>query len=224
MFTILNTLFARFAVYVCILFCFFPRQNRRSLVTLHDTNSACKYTRCTQRMHGFVFVCVCVHAHVFSCLSCVRTRVFLLVVRTRACVPACRAYASVCCLVVRTRACVPACRAYACDQLLLRKLLQRYLEMQCKFIHILNCNWDYQNLIEQTICGLVKDNKNVLSAWAPAEIFPEGGKLTDTIKSRHVFGAPYKKSTIFQRAEGANEMFCVFSRRFRLKHRVSSAS
>ena len=29
--------------------------------------------------------------------------------------------------------------------------------------------------------------------WAPAEIFPEGGKVTDTLKSRHVFGAPYKK-------------------------------
>ena len=36
--------------------------------------------------------------------------------------------------------------------------------------------------------------------WAPAEIFPEGGKTTDTIKSWHDFGAPYKKSTIFRRA------------------------
>ena len=33
--------------------------------------------------------------------------------------------------------------------------------------------------------------------WAPAEIFPEGGKITDTLKSRHVFGAPYKRSTKF---------------------------
>ena len=46
--------------------------------------------------------------------------------------------------------------------------------------------------------------------WAPAEIFPEGGKIIDTLKSRHVFGAPYQKSTIFWRAEGANENFCVF--------------
>ena len=61
-------------------------------------------------------------------------------------------------------------------------------------------------------------------SWAPAEIFPEGGKITDTLKSPHVFGAPYKKSTLFRRADGANENFCVFSQRFRLKYRVSSAS
>ena len=60
--------------------------------------------------------------------------------------------------------------------------------------------------------------------WAPAEIFPEGGKITDTLKSRHVFGAPYRKLTVYQRAEGANEKFCVFSRRFRLKYRASGAS
>ena len=47
-------------------------------------------------------------------------------------------------------------------------------------------------------------------SWAPAEIFPEGGKVTDTLKSRDVFGAPYRKSTIFRRAEGANENFCFF--------------
>ena len=49
-------------------------------------------------------------------------------------------------------------------------------------------------------------------AWAPAENFPEGGKITDALKSRHVFGAPYKKSTIFRRAEGASENFRVICR------------
>ena len=34
----------------------------------------------------------------------------------------------------------------------------------------------------------------------------------------------FKKSTRFRRAEGANDKFCVFSRRFGLKYRVSSAS
>ena len=33
-------------------------------------------------------------------------------------------------------------------------------------------------------------------AWAPAEIFPEGGKITDTLKSRHVFGAPKAQTEI----------------------------
>ena len=52
--------------------------------------------------------------------------------------------------------------------------------------------------------------------WAPAEIFPEGGKVTGTLKNRHAFGAPYKKSTIFRRAEGAKEtLYVFFSRRFR---------
>ena len=54
--------------------------------------------------------------------------------------------------------------------------------------------------------------------------FSRGGKITDTLKSRQVFGAPYKKSTIFRRAEGANENLCVILRRFRLKYRVSSAN
>ena len=44
----------------------------------------------------------------------------------------------------------------------------------------------------------------------PADFFPEGGKATNTLKNGHVFGAPYKKLTIFRRAEGANENFCVF--------------
>ena len=73
-----------------------------------------------------------------------------------------------------------------------------------------------------------------LKSWAPAEIFPEGGKITDILKSRHAFGAPYKKSTIFRRAvqkidhfsarRRRKRNFCVFSRRFRLKYRVFSAS
>ena len=42
-------------------------------------------------------------------------------------------------------------------------------------------------------------------------MFPEGGKSSNTFKSQHVFGAPYKKSTIFRRAEGANENFAFFA-------------
>ena len=36
----------------------------------------------------------------------------------------------------------------------------------------------------------------------------QGGKTTNTLKSLHICGAPYKKSTIFRRAEGANENYC----------------
>ena len=64
----------------------------------------------------------------------------------------------------------------------------------------------YEN---QTRAAMLVDIAHT-QTWAPAEIFPEGGKITDNLKSRHVFGAPYKKSTIFRRAEGANEKFCVF--------------
>ena len=51
---------------------------------------------------------------------------------------------------------------------------------------------------------------HLMSPWAPAEICPEGGGIIDTLKSRQVFGAPHKKSTIFLRAQGANENFCFF--------------
>ena len=47
-------------------------------------------------------------------------------------------------------------------------------------------------------------------AWAPAEIFPEGGKITDTLKSRHVFGASYKKSTIFGAPKAQTKIFAFF--------------
>ena len=40
--------------------------------------------------------------------------------------------------------------------------------------------------------------------------FSRGGKTSNTLKSWHVFGEPYKKSTIFRRAEAANENFCAF--------------
>ena len=46
--------------------------------------------------------------------------------------------------------------------------------------------------------------------WAPAEIFPEGGKTTDSLKIGQVFGAPWKISTIFLRAKGANEKNITF--------------
>ena len=49
-----------------------------------------------------------------------------------------------------------------------------------------------------------------LAPWAPAEIFPEGGKITDTSKIRHVFGAPYKKSTFFGAPKAQTKMFAFF--------------
>ena len=45
------------------------------------------------------------------------------------------------------------------------------------------------------------------------EFFQRGGgesKVTDILKTRHVFGAPCKKLTIFRRAKGANENCCIF--------------
>ena len=70
--------------------------------------------------------------------------------------------------------------------------------------------------------GHISKCANMISkhSWAPAEIFPEGGKITDTLKRRHVFGAPYKKSTFFG-APKAQTKILRFSRRFRLKYRVS---
>ena len=47
-------------------------------------------------------------------------------------------------------------------------------------------------------------------AWAPAEIFPEGGKITDTLKSRHVFGALYTKSTLFRAPKAQTKIFAFF--------------
>ena len=64
----------------------------------------------------------------------------------------------------------------------------------------------------QPLSATWPNNHRRMWAWAPAEIFPEGGKITEVLKSWHVFGEPYKKSTIFRRAGGAKENLCVFSR------------
>ena len=50
-------------------------------------------------------------------------------------------------------------------------------------------------------------------SWAPEESFPKGGKPPTP-----------KESTIFRRAEGANENFCVFRDFFLLVLRVYIAS
>ena len=59
--------------------------------------------------------------------------------------------------------------------------------------------------------------------WRPQKFF-QRGQNHGHFKKSTVFGAPYKKSTIFWRAGGANENLCVILRRFRLKYRVSSAN
>ena len=64
---------------------------------------------------------------------------------------------------------------------------------------------------------------NWLYTWAPEEIFPEGSKTTDTLKSWHVFGAPYKKSTFSARRRRKRKML-RFLRSFRLKYKVSITS
>ena len=53
-------------------------------------------------------------------------------------------------------------------------------------------------------------------AWAPAEIFPEGAKPPH-FKTLKRFRCAVQNITIFRRAEGTNEKFCVFSRHFRPK-------
>ena len=46
--------------------------------------------------------------------------------------------------------------------------------------------------------------------WAPAEIFPGGGQNYRHFKKLTRFRRVVQKSTIFRRASGANENFCVF--------------
>ena len=46
--------------------------------------------------------------------------------------------------------------------------------------------------------------------WVNAEIFAEEGKTTNT-KNLTRYRRAVQKMTIFQRAEGANENYCVFA-------------
>ena len=49
-----------------------------------------------------------------------------------------------------------------------------------------------------------------MKAMGARRNFSRGGKITDTLKSGYVFGAPYKKWTTFRRAEGAKENIAFF--------------
>ena len=66
------------------------------------------------------------------------------------------------------------------------------------------------SIMDQHSCVCDESRKLCKHAWAPADIFPEGAKPPTVLKV-DVFGAPCKQSTIFRRAEGANENFCVFA-------------
>ena len=59
--------------------------------------------------------------------------------------------------------------------------------------------------------------------WAPAEIFPEGGK-SPTLQKVDTFSARRTNNRAFFGAPKALTKIFAFLRRFRLKHRVSSAS
>ena len=48
-----------------------------------------------------------------------------------------------------------------------------------------------------------------MNLWAPVEIFPEGGKITDTLNSRHVFGVLYKNRPFFGPPKAQTKIFAL---------------
>ena len=68
--------------------------------------------------------------------------------------------------------------------------------------------------LHRKISGVVALNRQssifLMNLWAPLEIFPEGGKITDTLNSRHVFGVPYKHRPFFGAPKAQTKIFALF--------------